>query len=352
MPEKSDQPAQDKIRILVVQTAFLGDIILTTPLLLALKAAYPNAHLALLTTPIGKSALEGLPELDEIISYDKNGTERGLSAFFGKAKEIRQKKFDLALSAHRSFRSALLLAFSRIPILVGFEDASLHRIYHLRVKRKPSDHEVLRNLSLMDPVKEIPRGFEPKVQLPLPKNFSLEKFGVDRAGKTLVGFAPGSAWPTKQWPAERFAELARKLAKDLGAKIVLLGDKADLEVCREIEKGGGNAVDNFCGKTSIQELFGVVSKLDALVTNDSAPVHIASAFSIPAVVIFGPTTPAFGYGPWLNPHQIIEKEVACRPCHHHGPVKCPEGHFKCMLDVGAGEVAEAVMKLLKGKGGS
>ena len=352
MPEKSDQGIQDSIRILVVQTAFLGDIILTTPLLLALKTAYPESHLALLTTPVGKSALQGLPELDEIISYDKNGQERGLAAFFRKSREVRKKKFDLAVSAHRSFRSALLLAFSRIPILVGFEDASLHRVYHLRVKRDKHKHEVLRNLSLMDPVKELPKNFEPKLKLPLPKNFSLEKFGLNPARRPLIGFAPGSAWPTKRWPAEKFAELAKKLAAELGAKIAVLGDQADLEFCREVAKGGGSEVADLCGKTSTQELFGVISKLDALVTNDSAPVHIASAFSVPAVVIFGPTTPAFGFGPWQNPHQVIEKNISCRPCHHHGPVQCPEGHFKCMMDVGAEEVAAAVKILLETKKGN
>jgi len=352
MQGKSEIPADDKIRILVVQTAFLGDIILTTPLLLALKTAYPESYLALLTTPAGKSALTGLPELNEIVSYDKNGSESGLPAFFRKVKEIRGKKFELALSAHRSYRSALLLALSGIPVLVGFEDASLPWIYHLRAKRRREEHEVLRNLSLLQPVVELPPNFEPRIKLPLPPNFSLEKFGIRREGRPLVGFAPGSAWPTKRWPAERYAELAEILSLELGAQIILLGDESDARVCAELLQKSKAGVVNLAGRTSLPELCGVISSLDALVSNDSAPVHVASAFSIPAVVVFGPTTPGFGFGPWRNPSRVMEKELACRPCHHHGPRECPEGHFRCMKDVAAREVADAVRQLLAEKKGS
>jgi len=346
MQGKSENSAEEKIRILVVQTAYLGDIILTTPLLLGLKAAYPESHLALLTTPVGCSALTGLSELDELIAYDKNGSESGWRAFLRKVEEVRGKKFELALSAHRSYRSALLLALSGIPVLVGFEDASLSWIYHLRVKRRKEEHEVLRNLSLLEPVIELPGNFEPRVKLPLPLDFSLDQFGIRRDGRLLIGFAPGSAWPTKRWPAERYSELAEMLCSELDAQVVLLGDESDARVCAEVSEKSKAGLFNLAGRTSLPELFGVISSLDALVSNDSAPVHVASAFGVPAVVIFGPTSPKFGFGPWRNPSRVLEKELACRPCHHHGPRECPEVHFRCMKDISAGEVAEAVRQLV------
>jgi len=351
MQEKSDRPAGEPLRILVLQTAFLGDIILTTPLLLALKAAHPRSHLALLTTPLGKAALQGLPGLDEIISYDKNGAERGIVSFFRKVRELRGKKFEVAVSAHRSMRSALLLLFAGVPVLVGFEDASFHWVYHLRVKRDREKHDVLRNLALLAPVAALPKGFDPCLKLPLPPGFRLEKFGIGRTGKPLVGFAPGAAWPTKRWPAEKFGELAGMLSSEPGATVVLLGDKNDAGVCAEVIKSSPVQLTNLAGRTTVQELFGVVSNLDLLVCNDSAPAHIASAFNVPAIVIFGPTTPRFGFGPWKNPHRILEKEMECRPCHHHGPVKCPEKHFRCMTEVGAGEAAKAARELLRAKRG-
>jgi len=349
MPEKSDSAADKNIRILVVQTAFLGDIILTTPLLLALKAAHPDSFLALLTTPVGAEALRGLPELDELIVYDKKGRDRGAGEFFKIISNLRAKKFDLAISPHRSFRTALVLALSGIRVLVGFEDAALSRIYHFRIKRQKGMHDVERNLALLGPVAELPSNYQPRLKLPVPVDFDLAKLGIAAGPGPLIGLAPGSAWPTKRWPARNFAGLASMLAGKLGAKIILLGDKNDAGVCEEVAKADGEAVVNLAGRTSLQELFGIISKLDALVSNDSAPVHVGSAFGIPTVAIFGPTVPGFGFGPWGNPHKIIGRELACRPCHHHGPVECPEGHFKCMNEVSSEEVAAAVTELLKNR---
>jgi len=337
----------DKIRILVVQTAFLGDIILTTPLLNALKTAFPDSHLALLTTPVGKEALSGSAELDEILSYDKNGADQGLRAFFQKVKELRGKSFGLGLSPHRSFRTALLLALSRIPVLVGFKGSALSRIYHFRMERPEELHEVERNLKLLLPVTALPENFSAQIKLPMPKDFEPARFGVKPGDKPLIGFAPGSAWETKRWPAEKYAELARLLSKKLNAKILLLGDDKDAELCSEIDKLSSISLLNLAGKTGLKQLFGIISKLDLLVSNDSAPVHIASAFSIPTVVIFGPTVPAFGFGPWKNPHRIIQRELPCRPCHHHGPRECPEEHFKCMMAITAEEVFSAANELLR-----
>ena len=347
MPEKNDSRADQQIRIIVVQTAFLGDIILTTPLLNALKTIYPRSYLALLTTPVGKQALSGLEELDEIISYDKKHSESGPAAFINKVREVRSKKFELAISPHRSLRSALLLGMSGIPVLVGFEDAALSWIYHLRVKRNKAEHDVKRNLSLLGPVAKLPEHFQPRIKLPLPPDFDPAKFGVNLKERPLIGFAPGSAWPTKRWPAPKFAGLAKSLAEELGAKIILLGDQGDVVLCQEIEDQAATPVLNLAGKTGLQELFAIISKLDVLVSNDSAPVHAASAFATPAAVIYGPTTPQFGYGPWLNPHRIIQKEMSCRPCHHHGPRQCPEKHFNCMSEIGISEVADEVKELLK-----
>jgi heptosyltransferase-2 len=337
---------EEQVRVLVVQTAFLGDIILTTPLLSALKAAIPNSRLALLTTPVGKAALAGLPGLDEIICYDKAGSEKGVSAFLRKAREIRGRKFDVALSAHRSVRTALLLSLSRIPVLVGFRQASLSRIYHFRIEREQGLHEVERNLKLLEPVAEPPADFEPRVRLPAPADFELGKFGIEPETRPIVGLAPGSAWATKRWPAERYAELAGLLQKEMAAAIVLLGDEKDQAVCGEVEQRAEGKVINLCGKTSLSDLFGVISRLDLLVSNDSAPVHMASAFSVPSVVIFGPTAPEFGFGPWKNTHRIVSKVLACRPCHHHGPRQCPEKHFACMNELGAEEVLAAAGALL------
>jgi len=349
MTQSRDSQFDDGIKILVVQTAYLGDIILTTPLLSALKAIFPKSYLALLTTPVGKSALSGLKELDEIIIYDKHNTEKGLGAFWKKVKELRAKHFDLAISPHRSFRTALMLSLSGIPVLVGFRSSALPWIYHFRIARLGSLHQVERNLKLLEPIGELPKDFQPRIKIPIPENFDPSKFGLNaQTPKPWIGFAPGSVWETKRWPIEKFSELGKGLSKKLNATIILIGAESDKELCEQIENriGDTTGVINLAGKTGLNELFGIISQLGALVANDSAPVHIASGFSIPTVVIFGPTVPEFGFSPWLTPHRIIQKNLPCKPCNRHGPKKCPEKHFKCMLEIEAEEVEKAVEELL------
>ena len=345
IPSK-DNPFDESLRILVVQTAYLGDIILTTPLITALKEIFPRSYLALLTTPVGKEALQGMEEIDEIIDYDKKGKERGWRGLKNKVKKIREKNFDLALSPHRSFRTAFLLGLSKIPVLVGFEDASFSLVYHFRLPRKKELHEVERNLELLKPIAELPDNFQPRIKLPLPRDFSLEKFGIKKSS-LLVGIAPGSVWRTKRWLSEYYARLSDLLKKELGAEVILLGNHSDQKVCQEIENLAQTSLLNLAGKTTIKELLGIISQLDLLVSNDSAPVHIASGYSVPVVVIYGPTVPEFGFTPYQTPHKIIEKALECRPCHHHGPRACPEGHFRCMKEIPPQEVFEAVVGLLK-----
>ncbi len=341
-----DNPGDDQLRILVVQTAYLGDIILTTPLISALKQIFPFSHLAFLTTPIGKEALQGLEEIDEIMLYDKRGKEKGFKNLRKKIREIKEKNFNLAISPHRSFRTSFLLALSKIPVLVGFEEASLSFVYHFRLPRKKELHEVERNLELIKPIGELPEDFQPRIKLPGLRDFSLDKFGIKK-DSLLVGIAPGSAWAGKRWLSEYYAQLSDLLSRELGAKVVLIGNDSDQKLGEEIESLAQNSLINLAGKTSIKELFGIISQLDLLVSNDSAPVHIASGYSVPVVVIYGPTVPAFGFTPYQTPHKIIEKALECRPCHHHGPRACPEGHFRCMKEISPQEVFEAVVGLLK-----
>jgi len=341
-----DSITDEQSRILVVQTAFLGDIILTTPLLCALKQLFPKSHLALLTTPTGKQALEDLKEIDEIISYDKHHSERGIKNLLKKAKELRQKEFDFALSPHRSYRTALLLFLSKIPVLVGFEDASFSWIYHFRVQRDKSLHEVERNLSLLEPVAELPKNFEPKITLPNFNSLSLERFGIGEK-KRLIGIFPGSAWQTKRWLADYYARLIDMIYQEGLGEVILLGSKADEPTCREIINQTSSSPLNLAGKTSIKDLFAIVSQLSLVISNDSAGVHIASGYSVPVVVIYGPTVPEFGFAPYKVPNRILQKELDCRPCHHHGPRSCPEGHFRCMKEILPEEVFKAVKDLLE-----
>jgi len=324
-------------RILVVQTAFLGDVVLTTPLLLALRAKYPQAHLALLTTPMGRDLLQGFPALNEIIAFDKRRRERGARATLALAQKLRRLGFDLALCPHRSARTAILVRLAQIPHRIGFRDSALPWLYHHTITRDYGRHEALRNLQLLEPLGGPPPEFTPALSLKSPPGFQPER--LELAGNGLrVGLCPGSVWPTKRWTSRGFAQLADLLHKKFQANVFLLGSPEDAAVAAEVEALCERPVSNLAGRTSVPELVGVIERMNALVANDSAPVHIASARRVPVVAIFGPTVPAQGFAPFFPRSAVVERKLPCRPCGAHGPRACPLGHFRCMTEIEAEQV--------------
>lgn len=338
--------------ILIIQTAFIGDVILTLPLIEAAHRKFPGSMLSLLITPNAYDLVKANPYLDDVIVYDKKGKDRGLRNFLELAMKIRSRKYDLAILPHRSLRSAVLAFLGRIPERIGF-DRSAGKIFLMKtVKYSWDKHEVERNLDLIGTSRgeALPRPekmsiFLDSEDLKGADNF-LERNGL--AGKDLlIGIAPGSVWATKRWLKERFAELAEKLVEQYRAKIILFGGKEDEVLACEIKKLSGCDLIVAAGKLSLGESAAAISKCRLFITNDTAPLHLASAFQIPTVAIFGPTTTSFGFGPYNTNYLIVEKDLKCRPCGRHGHKKCPEGHFKCMAEISTGEVFEACGRFLK-----
>lgn len=333
-------------KILVIQTAFLGDVILTTPLIINIKKRFPQSRLTVLTTPQGKQVLEGIDEVDEIISYDKKGQDKGLLPFFSLLKQLRGAHFDLCISPHRSFRTSALIIGATILDSVGFSDASLSLVYKRRVLRDKSLHEVERCLSLLEPFGVKGEDIDKKPHLAVTDSAKkscdiiFSEAGINK-DDSLVAIAPGSVWGTKKWPAESYAALADSLIDKSNVKVLILGAPADVEDGEKITSICKNKIIDFTGKTSLKELVAAIDRCRLLVGNDSAPGHIATARGIPVVSIFGPTIPAFGYVPYGDNVTVLEKEIPCRPCHHHGPPECPEKHFRCMKDISPEEVFNA-----------
>ncbi|MEK7851928.1 MAG: lipopolysaccharide heptosyltransferase II, partial [Deltaproteobacteria bacterium] len=321
-------------KILVVQTAFPGDIVLTTPLFKALKKRFPESKLTLLTTPSGDELLRDIKEIDSLITYDKKGKDRGMSGFAGLVGQLRDGRFDICFSPHRSYRTALLLYGAGIPVRVGFSGASLSFLYSRKIYRDPSRHEVERVLSLLEPfVTDISKADKaPYLELS-PDVWKKVKELFDEAGissnDTVIAIAPGSVWATKRWTAEGYAALIDRLAERYDSRIVLIGSMSERGTGDEILAIAKYRAIDLIGKTTLRELIAVIDRCQLLIGNDSAPGHIASARMVPVVSIFGPTVPAFGYYPYGKDVVIVEKKLPCRPCHHHGPGRCPKGHFRC-----------------------
>src|SRR5579883_283004 len=331
-------------RLLVPQTSFLGDVVLTTPLLRALRARLRPAHLTVLVRPEAAPLLAGHPDVDRVLVDDKRGRDRGVAGLVRTAVRLRRERFDLAVSPHRSLRTALVLAAAGIPHRVGFRDGPGAALYHVRVPRDPSRHAVERNLALLAPFGGASGA--PRLHLAVDPEAARRVAALLPPGAgPLVGIAPGSVWATKRWTVEGFARVAAALVAD-GARCVILGaaeDRARAEAIRA--QSGGRAVV-LAGRTDVAGLVALIDRLSLLIGNDSAPMHVASARGVPVVAVFGATTPALGYGPWGGRAVVVEADLACRPCGRHGGRVCPRGTEDCLRLVRPDAVVAAARAML------
>ncbi len=338
--------------VLVVQTSFLGDTVLTLPLLAEIKRRYPAGKLTLLSAPVGSELLGSHPGIDEVIVDDKRHEDAGVMGLWRKAKFLEQKKFTLAISPHKSLRSALLLFLAKIPYRVGFRQSKGAFLFHALANRNPLRHDVERNLSILEalgiPTQECRQSMDFCVS---PDSKEKNRQLLDAAGidlkRILIGVNAGSVWATKRWSADLFAALIRRLKQDLDCEIVLFGGPEDVGTVAKIQALCGTDVVNWCGKTALQDLPAAVSACDLFITNDSGPMHIAVACKVPVVAIFCATTPSLGFYPYSSKAVVVEKELSCRPCTSHGSRRCPLGTEDCIRLVRPEHVLQAAKQLLE-----
>jgi heptosyltransferase-2 len=329
---------------LVIQTSFLGDTVLTTPLLVQLARRGP---VAIVTTLASATLLANHPAVRRIIPYDKRGVDRGLGGFIKIAQHLRDEKYEVAFLAQGSWRSAALAFVAGIPSRLGFATSAGRLFYTKRVAYAENLHHAARLLMLSRPngrepsEEELRPTLHPGVAERAEVDALLATNGVT-PDETLVALAPGSVWGTKRWPY--YPELAHLLTD--GRRIVVIGGSDDADLARLIVAAVPSAIDA-TGRLSLLASADLIGRAAALVTNASLPLHLASAMGTPTAAIFGPTVPAFGFGP-LAPRSIVLGHTAltCRPCDRHGPQQCPLGHFKCMRELTHVGVAEQVRSLL------
>ncbi len=330
------------MKIVVWQTAFLGDLILTTPLLATLKNIYPEAKLSVIAKPFGKDVLKHNPNVDEIIVFDKRK-----DSTFSLIRKLKEKKFDLAVSPHRSHRAAYSLFLSRIPERIGFDKAGFSFLYTKKAKHTfDGVHEIDRNFRLL----ELLPDFSPEKVYRFSQLFLTEEEEnfiktVGLTSKNYIAVAPGSKWETKRWTREGFAEVIDRLSKD--TQVVLIGGAEDKGFTEEILSLTKTTPINLVGKTSLRESFSVIRHAKALISNDSAPVHMAVAFNVPVVDIYGPTTTDLGFFPYRNGIVVEIKDLDCRPCGLHGHQTCPKKTHECMKLISPDMVLNSLNKILK-----
>ena len=337
--------------ILVIQTAFIGDAVLTLPLVQCTRKNYPASNVDIVVTPRSKDLFVNHPDIREAIPFDKRGRDKGIRGLLRLSKHLQLRSYDLALIPHRSLRSAVLALLAGIPRRIGFDTSAGRLLMTGTAAYRKELHEIDRNLSLLEALgfalgpRELPRLYPAEADQRKVDRLLIE-LEVGNPEK-LVAIAPGTIWNTKRWPKERFASLAVSL-DNAGFEVVLVGGVEDEGICNEIRTlSKSSSVHDASGALTLLQSAELINRCRLLVSNDSAPLHLATAVGTPVIAVFGSTVPEFGFGPTGPFDAVIEtKGLKCRPCSIHGGEKCPIKTFDCMYDISHDRVYRAAMEIL------
>jgi heptosyltransferase-2 len=348
-------------RIGIWQTAFLGDAVLTLPLIQDVKARFPEAEVHLFV----RAGVEGLfraqRELASVRPFAKRGAQKGLCAATSLGRELKREGFDLWLSPHTSLRSALVANSVGARVRIGYSRPWWNRLAytHLVDRRFDELHEIERLMQLALPLVSEPLApAAPRPRLDLPPEAvrrAAEIFSALPLGPVLgpvLGIHPGSTWPTKCWPEEYFADIARR-ALAAGAVVLLFAGPGEEALASRIAHAAtassGNLsgrLVNLAGQLDIPALAATLGRLDACLTNDSGPMHLAWVQDTPLVALFGPTTRQLGFFPRGENSRVLEQSMDCRPCGLHGHKACPQKHHQCMRDITPDRVWDVLRGML------
>ncbi len=314
------------MKILIIQTAFIGDVILATPVVEKLYQYFPDAQIDFVLRKGNEALLHNHPYINQVFIFDKkNGKYKNLWKLIS---AIRSTSYDRVINLQRFFSSGLISMLSKGKFKIGFDKNPLSFFYHEKVVHQISQtavdgHEVKRNLALIEKFTD--------QEFTSPKLYpSASDFKKVKTTQAFITIAPASLWYTKQFPVDRWIELINAL-KDRFL-IYLLGGPSDLPLCEKIkEKSNVNKIEIQAGRLSFLESAALMKNAKMNFVNDSAPLHMASAMNAPVTAIFCSTVPQFGFGPLSDHSTIIEThhQLDCRPCGLHGKKSCPKGHFKC-----------------------
>jgi heptosyltransferase-2 len=314
-------------KILVIQTAFIGDAVLATGILEKLHITYPTAAIDFMVRKGNESLFTYHPFLNNVIVWDK--TKSKYKHLFDLLKQIRATKYDVVVTVQRYAATGFLTAFSKATKTIGFDKNPLSFLFTTKVKHIVSNaqnplHEIARNQMLINSIAS-GEAMKPKLY---PTNIDEQNVAA-YAIQPFICIAPASVWFTKQFPIHKWVELVNEL---LPTKIYLLGAKNDVTMCNEIiAKGNHQNIENLSGKLSFLQSAALMERAHMNYVNDSAPMHFASAVDAPTTAVYCSTLPSFGFGPLSTIKFIVETsdQLDCKPCGLHGQASCPKQHFNC-----------------------
>lgn len=329
-----------KKRILIIQTASLGDVILSTALAETLKDRLADVEIHYLVKKGYESLFKGHAFIHKILIWDKSKNK--YSGLFRLIREVRRNRYDAVINVQRFTSSGLIAALSRAGMRSGFEKNPLsmlftHKYLHEIGTDLPQPHEIERNHAL---ISTLVSGTALRPALyPSSEDFDfVSKYSVG----PYITISPASLWFTKQFPQEKWIDFLNNISSDFS--VILLGSGADKSMCERIAVMAGREVVNLAGELSFLQSAALMKGAVMNYVNDSAPQHLASAVNAPVAAVFCSTVPAFGFGPLSDTSHILETQEAlnCRPCGLHGHQKCPEGHFKCALNITTKQLTDLI----------
>ena len=344
-----------KRKLLCVRLDSAGDVLMTTPALSALKEAVPGRHLTLLTSPAGAQAARLVPALDEIIEFEAPWMKPPRAHVAGDRALINR----LAEGGYEG--AVVFTVYSQNPLpaaylvyLAGVPHCLAHcreNAYHLLSDRVPEPepqqrvrHEVRRQLDLVAKTGALPKSESLTISIPHVARrraaAALATLRIPRDGPLVVAHV-GATAPSRRYPAQRFAEALDLLVVEQRARVVLTGDSSEVPLVEGVRASMRTSVYTLAGCLDFAELCAVVEAADVLVSNNTAPVHIAAAVGTPVVDLYALTNPQ--HVPWRVPHRVLYRDVPCRYCYQS---VCPAGHNDCLAQVKPAEIADAVRELL------
>ena len=317
-------------RILVITLSNIGDAVLTIPVIENLRLHFPKEHIAILVSPRSFAVFKSDKRINKRIVYDKKISWRNRLALINR---LRHERYDLVVDLRNSAFGPLLSPKYRTSIW----SKPPKSIEHMKERHLWK----LKSLGLNEKtVKKPLMHFKEDEKLNIENMMNKNRL---RKGQMLIAIAPGARNLTKPWQGQGYQELIKGLIAEYDSKIVIVGDELDKKLGEDISRGLTSSTWNLCGKTSIGELAYLISRCNLLVSNDSAPMHIAWAMDIPAVAIFGPTDHK-KYAPHGEKYRVIRKELPCSPCEES---MCPKNTRDCMVKITNQEVLDACRQLLK-----
>ncbi len=334
-------------RYLIIQTAYIGDVILSLPIAQVIKKNI-DAEVDFLCIPKTSILVKNNEYIDNVIIYDKHGVDKGYIPFRNISKRIKFRRYDAVISPHRSLRSTFLSYFSKSELTISFDKSALSSLYKVRVPYKKDIHEIQRNLMLLEPlgIKETkiirPELFitdEDKKIVDL----LLKKFNITENEK-FITVAPGSIWYTKQIPPHKLIGVLNLLSGN-NIKIVFVGGKGDIELSKYIvDKTENENIHISAGKLNLLQSAELIRRSRLLLTNDSAPLHIANSVGTKVIAVFGATVPEFGFFPYGEKDVVFEvKGLKCRPCSIHGGKRCPIKTYECFERIEEEKIYEEII---------